>query len=328
MRQRSGRAVGVVLLMWSVLSLSVRGQDPQFTQFFANPLYLAPSYAGASVGQRVLVAYRDQWSSMPQMYRTLSVSYDVNIASLRSGVGVLVLGDLAGSANLGTILAGLVYSYSVAMTPTWSFRPGIGFYFRQQSLNWSKLVWLDQLGDGGPGMTPPGKTQLIDVDFSTSVLFHSPVAWVGANVDHLLRPRQSFYNQKRRFPIRYALFGGYQFVLHSLYRRGVDQSISVTAHAMFDDPTFLFSVGGYWFKSPLLMGVWYRSAPTLEKWTSDALSFMLGYRYNGFQAVYSYDLTVSQLGAASGGSHELSLTYEWKLPQKRRRYKAPVCPPY
>ena len=40
-------------------------QDPQFTQFFANPIYIAPSYAGASTGQRVIVSYRDQWSVIP-----------------------------------------------------------------------------------------------------------------------------------------------------------------------------------------------------------------------------------------------------------------------
>ena len=54
-------------------------QDPQFTQFFANPIYIAPSYAGASTGQRVIVSYRDQWSVIPNTYRTMSASYDVNI---------------------------------------------------------------------------------------------------------------------------------------------------------------------------------------------------------------------------------------------------------
>ena len=95
--------VAVAVLLLSSVSF-VRGQDPQFTQFFANPLYIAPSYAGASQGHRAVLSYRDQWSMVPNMYRQLSVSYDVNIASLRSGFGIFALGDLAGDGLLGVLI--------------------------------------------------------------------------------------------------------------------------------------------------------------------------------------------------------------------------------
>ena len=44
--------------------------------------------------------------------------------------------------------------------------------------------------------------------------------------------------------------------------------------------------------------------------------------------VYSYDLTVSTFTPSTGGSHEISLTYEAKIKPKQRKYRAPVCPPY
>jgi len=45
------------------------GQDPQFTQFYANPLYLAPSFAGATQQDRITAVYRNQW---PELNNVLS----------------------------------------------------------------------------------------------------------------------------------------------------------------------------------------------------------------------------------------------------------------
>ena len=48
-------------------------QDPQFPQFYSSPLYLAPSFAGATDGGRVILNYRDQW---PQL---LPFQWDIGI---------------------------------------------------------------------------------------------------------------------------------------------------------------------------------------------------------------------------------------------------------
>lgn len=324
---------GVLAVLLLGTLVEARGQDPQFTQFFANPLYLAPSYAGASQGHRAVLSYRDQWSFVPNMYRQLSVSYDVNIASLRSGVGVFVLGDVAGDGFLGTILAGLVYSYSVEMTPEWSFRPGIGLYYTQLGVNYSRLVFGDQLNTDPVSpetVQTAGKGTVFDIDFSTSVLFHSANSWAGFTMDHILRPKNSFYDKSQRKDFKFTLFGGHRFVIHQLYRRGVDQSVTVTGTLRNQGKHFQLDIGGYWFRYPLIVGVWYRGLPFIKEtyFGSDAVSFMAGCRFNAFQVVYSYDLTVSTLTPASGGSHEISLTYEAKVKKKKRGYRAPVCPPY
>lgn len=320
------------ILLSCVFPTQARAQDPQFTQFFANPIYIAPSYAGASLGHRVVTSYRDQWSVMPNMYRTLSVSYDVNIASLRSGMGLFVLGDLAGDGNLGTILGGAVYSYSVELTPSWSFRPGIGFYVRHNSINYSKLTWGDQLTTDPPNPTTmqnTGKKGVFDIDVSASLLFHSADAWVGASWDHMLRPKSSFYGDGARIPFRFSVFGGYRFVIASLYRRGIDQSLSLATHARLQGRFSQLDFGGYWFKYPVLLGIWYRGLPLVKDYLgSDALAFMIGCRFNSFQMTYSYDLTVSNLTPRTGGSHEITLTYESKITPKKRRYRPPTCPPY
>ena len=307
-------------------------QDPQFTQFFANPIYIAPSYAGASTGQRVIVSYRDQWSVIPNTYRTMSASYDVNIESLRSGIGVFALGDLAGDGRLGTIIAGLNYSYSIPLNSKLNLRPGIGFFFRNHSLDYDRLIWGDQLVNtprSSTTMQSIGKSSVYDIDISTSILLHTAAWWVGGTWDHMLRPRISFYSEKARIPFRFSVFGGYRFVIRSLYRKGIDQSFSLAGNARIQGKFSQAEIGGYWYKNPLMLGLWYRGIPLVKDYNgSDALAFMIGVRFSRAQVVYTYDLTVSKLGSGSGGSHEISLTYEMPLIQRGRRYKPLQCPPY
>lgn len=55
----------------------VQAQDPLFSQFYANPLYLAPSFTGAgNKGTRVALNYRDQWPAVPRAFTTYSFSFD------------------------------------------------------------------------------------------------------------------------------------------------------------------------------------------------------------------------------------------------------------
>ncbi|PIE84364.1 MAG: hypothetical protein CSA07_02355 [Bacteroidia bacterium] len=325
--------VSLLVVLFGGVFSRVSAQDPQFTQFFANPLYMSPSYAGASQGHRFVMSYRDQWAAVPNLFRTLSASYDINVPSLRSGFGVFVLGDLAGDGLLGTVRGGVVYSFSVPMTSTWSFRPGLGVYFQQRSLNYSKLIWGDQLS-GGSEINPssvshPGKNSDYGVDASSSVLFHTADAWVGASWDHMLKPKDSFFGQDYRTPWKWTVHGGYRFVLRSSYRRGVDQSITVASNVRFQGRFSQAELGGYWFMYPLLLGVWYRGIPLVKNYFgSDAIAIMAGLRFAKIQLAYSYDMTVSKLGPASGGSHEISFTYETPRAQPRRRYKAIICPPF
>ncbi|MFN5910373.1 MAG: type IX secretion system membrane protein PorP/SprF, partial [Bacteroidota bacterium] len=65
----------LALLMLSALSGSF-AQDPTFTQFYANPLYLNPAFAGSHGCPRFALNYRNEWPSLTGNYVTYSASYD------------------------------------------------------------------------------------------------------------------------------------------------------------------------------------------------------------------------------------------------------------
>ena len=52
-----------------------QAQDPEFTQYYANPLFLNPAFAGSDRCPRMVMSYRNQWPAMSGNYVTQAVSY-------------------------------------------------------------------------------------------------------------------------------------------------------------------------------------------------------------------------------------------------------------
>ena len=82
------------------MSLSTKAQDVHFSQYYANPLYLNPSFAGSIVCPRIVANFRDQWPAISGTYVSYSASYDQHFDVLSGGVGVLFLGDRAASGTV------------------------------------------------------------------------------------------------------------------------------------------------------------------------------------------------------------------------------------
>ena len=99
----------VTLAALAIIGLQAKGQDPQFSQFYASPLYLGPSMAGAGESSRVILNYRDQWPKLSGRYITYALSFDHFIHRYKSGVGLLLLHDNAGKGKLTTTQIGLNY---------------------------------------------------------------------------------------------------------------------------------------------------------------------------------------------------------------------------
>ncbi len=323
------------ILIFSFLGILSKAQDPQFTQFYASPLYLAPSYAGGTPGQRVVANYRNQWSIVPGTFQTFSLSYDHNFPHFKSGLGLLLLRDVAGDGRLGSTLAGIVYSYDITPHPDFHIRPGIGFYYVQQSIDYARLIFGDQFQfdvDPGSPLIPTsqalGNRDVRDIDVTTSLLVYSDNLWLGATWDHMLRPERTFYGDDARTPSKFSIYGGARIVLRGIILRPIEESITPAFNLKFQGYSKQLDLGLYWYREPFVFGTWYRGIPLGKKYPgSDAVAFLFGYKLDEWSVAYSYDFTVSRLGFGSGGSHEIALIYTFKV-KTRKRYRAIPCPTF
>ena len=83
-------------------------------------------------------------------------------------------------------------------------------------------------------------------------------------------------------------------------------------------------IGAYYNRNAFVMGLWYRGIPLIKTSSvssNDAIIFLVGLKTNGTKIGYSYDITISKLAGDTGGSHEISLVYEYPYKKKRRRNK-------
>ena len=319
-------------ILFCIINTISFSQDPTFSQFYANALYLAPSFAGATEEYRLAINYRNQWPAIPGVFHTYSISFDKALVNFNSGIGVLATYDVAGSGDLSTTNIGLLYSYDFNINESWHIRPGINFKFTYLGLNIYKLVFASQMTGSGtvPTVYPPPFDNVADVDFATSGLVYNDRIWAGFTLDHLLNPRQSFYGNESRLPIKYNLFGGIQILRRTRLKQTLQEVLSIAINIQKQAKFYQTDIGLYYYREPLIFGVWYRGIPFATTQAGDAVIGLIGVKTKQLHLGYSYDFTISNLITSTSGSHEVSLVYEFNslsLGQKRR-IRAIPCPEF
>ena len=314
-------------IMLVLVTGNVSAENPQFSQYYATPLLIAPSFAGNSLGSRAFISYRDQWARLPGSYVTYSAAIDNNFYSINSGFGLVVMRDVAGSARLGTTSATGMYSYRFNITDDWRIRPGISFAVKQRSLQYSKAIWPDQISDTGiDGNTiEPPYDPYNFIDASSSVVVYNRQLWLGLCVDHLLRPNTSFARLDAPAHMQWSQFGGINFPVTNSVGK-VPEIITLNYLFKMAADFRQLDVGLNWYRAPLLLGFAWRGLPASEYPSYDCLIFTIGMAFNNMAIGYSYDFTVSKLGALTGGSHEITLSFSFNEGNKTHRQGAIPCP--
>jgi type IX secretion system PorP/SprF family membrane protein len=333
MVQRLVKRLSYLVILLFIFIADSLGQDPTFSQFYANKLYLSPSFAGATEQYRYTMNYRNQWPAVPGVFNTYCISFERALPNFNSGIGVLATYDVAGSGNLSTTNIGLLYSYDFNINKTWHIRPGVNFKFYYLGLDINKLIFNSQITSSGttPSVNPPPFNKVADVDFATSALVYNDRIWGGFTLDHLLVPKTSFYGDDATVPIKFNLYGGVQIIKNTRLRQKMHEILSVAVNFQTQGKFTQTDVGLYYFKSPLVFGLWYRGIPFATSQAGDAIIGLVGIKTNNLSIGYSYDFTISSLIGSSGGSHELSFIYEFNnlsLGAAKKRIRAIPCPEF
>ena len=134
----------IILFIWG----TGQAQDPQFSQFYANPLYLNPALAGFIDCGRVNLNYRNQWPALSNAYITYSASYDQNIPGINSGFGILAMSDRQGDGALVRNSIAGFYSYHLRVSEPLVLSFGVEGRYYQETLDWGKLIFADQISFG------------------------------------------------------------------------------------------------------------------------------------------------------------------------------------
>lgn len=317
------------------LALTVKAQDAAFSQFYANPMYLNPAYAGNTECGRLNMNYRNQWPSVSNAYVTYSLAYDQSLAAINSGYGLMVMNDQQGDGAYNRTAFNAYYSYQLRLTSSTNLSFGVRGAYYQENLAWEKLTFADQINpvsgtiNNNSNETPPDNNQISTVDFGAGLLFgYEDAFFAGVAADHLTQPQLGFYEtESLPLDLKLTVHAGTVINLtQGGFGRYRQDDITVEPNLMFVNQGIFsqLNAGVYVNIYPFVFGGWFRHA--FEN--IDAAMLLVGINYNNFRIGYSYDFTLSEIGANTGGAHEISLAWDFcifKAPKKRsiRTIKSP-----
>lgn len=318
------------------LFFNTKAQDPHFTQFYANPLYLNPAFAGAYKCPKFTLNYRNQWPGIPtptggSAFATYSASYDQSVDALGGGLGMLVMSDQAGGGILTTLEVSAIYSYHLTISREFSLLVGFQGTYRQRSLDKAQLTFGDQI-DPALGFVYTTQEQLnqwADVvrypDFSAGFLGFGEKFYFGGAFHHITTPDDSYLltttANSSSLPMKITLHAGATLPIGGS-RSGTSLSPGLLFQTQggFTQLNYLFSITA----NNLVGGLSIRHSFQ----NADAVTVLLGYQLDKLRMGYSYDYTINGLGGSSGGAHEVSIAYQLNCKPKKKKFKTINCPKF
>ena len=326
------RLFALLAIAFFTLLQTAQAQDPAFTQFYANPLYLNPAMAGSATCPRISMNHRNQWPNLKGFYVTNSISFDQNVEALQGGVGLQIINDIEGEGALNNTQVNVMYSYEMQASREVTVLTGIQASYQQRALDKTKLHFGDQI-DPNYGFVYPTQenvSQFADnisyADVSLGLMAFTEKHFIGLAVHHLTEPDDAFI-ATNSLPRRLTIHAGSNFPVGKARRLGLilnEPFITPNILYMSQNGAKQLNVGLSLTNQSVSGGLYFRNNFS----NSDAILIVLGYTTNGIRLGYSYDYTISELIGTSGGAHEVSLSIQLPCKDKRKKLKALKCPKF
>jgi len=331
-----------ILIPILLLSVSkVSAQDPHFAQFYSNPIYLNPAFAGANICPRIALNFRDQWPSIQNTFITYSASYDQHFDKIAGGIGVLAFGDRQGDGGMINVYsAHVMYSFRAKISKQFQMRFALQAGYQQKGLNWDKLIFGDMI-DPRYGFvlqpnneTMPLKTTTHIFDMAAGFIGYTEYLYFGMAAHHFTRPHEGFAfvkdEEASQLPVRWTgHIGAYIDIKRKSKMERSFGDISISPNIIYQQQmTFHYlNTGMYLNFYPFTVGLWLRNS-FVKNDPIDALVFLVGVQYDMLKIGYSYDISLGKKSDLTGGAHEVSVQFMLNCPEKVKKIKDLNCPSF
>jgi type IX secretion system PorP/SprF family membrane protein len=336
------RIIVVFICLASLVPDTTQAQDPEFSQFYAAPLYLNPAFAGSARCPRIGLNYRNQWPALSKTFITYAAAYDQHVDAVSGGLGLLVMNDKAGEGTLNTTNISGIYAYQLNLSRDFSIRLGLQATWVQKKLDWDKLYFGDMI-DPRYGYvyqtqeTRPDQSRSF-ADFSAGILAYSSKVYGGVAVNHLTQPDEAFIVEgSSELPMKITAHIGAMLPIGDtkVYKYAAtnrDEGTYISPNILYQQQASFnqLNLGVYVLKSPIIGGLWYRGNFGKESFiSSESFIALIGVQKGLFKFGYSYDVTVSKLtNNATAGSHEISFGMQFECRPKKKRFRTISCPSF
>lgn len=285
-------------------------QAPIFTNYNNSYTYINPGFAGMSEGVNVLGLYRMQWAGFTDTEgnkiapSTLLITGDMPIRALGGGISVSVLNDQLGFEKNTNV--GLGYSYHLDMGGS-TMGLGVSVTLLNRTVDFGSLV-PGQTGD--PLLNQLGEESGMLVDVSVGAFWQIPESfYVGVSAINLLNTTGKALGDEQTaasFSTDRTLYfvAGYPFLFESMPSFKFIPSVNVMTNLSSAQLNAGVKVV---YNDLLSLGVNYRP--------QESVGLTVGLSIKDFVIGYAYD--INTMGYNIPGSHEIALSYCFKLEMNR-----------
>lgn len=334
----------LVLLLITAWTLGgathLRAQDPNYSQFFSNPLYYNPAYTGISQGFKARFDYRKQWPNLLNDFKTYNFNADISIREFpgSGGLGVIFNKDKAGAGYLETATAGLLTAVRVRLSENVFTQLGIMSSFVQKQVDWERFIFTDQIDPRygyiyETGFIPPGEGRVAYPDFSAGSLIRfvqtthgntNIIGTFGGAVHHVFKPNETFFEQSSPLPRKIIMHADLIFESEG-YSRQLNysrQKTTIYNTRKFNPGMYyikqgefqMYSFGMNAYYKTLYGGLWYRNHD-FDFVNAESIVVMLGINtifndVSRLKIIYSYDIALDNALVKTGGAHEIAILIE------------------
>jgi type IX secretion system PorP/SprF family membrane protein len=329
-----------LFILLFIVSKGLQAQDVQYSQFYANPLFLNPAFAGSTEMTRVGANFRNQWPALDESFVAYTAYVDIFSERFQSGFGLIVTGARESFTQSQINEVGLVYSYRLRLGENRYLHAGAQGSFVSRDVLFDRVVLGTQLDIdkgiiiGQPGGGFEGDSQQRTADLHSGLLYYDSKFWLGISAFHLFTPEISYLEADgNQLPIKYSAHGGVKFGLSPgnindfFNNTNQERSLSIAFNYKSQGVYSQLDLGTEFYFEPIVLGVWYRGLPTKYSLpNNEALIGLLGIELeSGLDLGYSFDFSISKLGFSnSGGAHEISMRYTFSSKDPRKKYYAPL----
>jgi type IX secretion system PorP/SprF family membrane protein len=276
-------------------------QDPQFTQYMFNNLYLTPAYAGVDGVTQLTAFHRSQWLGYESSFgdggapTTQMINFTTPIYKLHSGFGAYINRDQLGPQNNLEVQG--MYAYHIGIKDS-KLSLGIKLGIYSVTVNGNYYRWIH---DNDP-LIVSGKESQVRPDLGVGAFYRAEKYYAGFSVNHLLKSEFDFGKDSARNALEnhMNITGGY------FYEVNFDLKLNPTFLVKTDLKEYSFDIGIIaTLKDKMWAGISFRQ--------SEAANVLLGYSFlkeNTLKFGYSIDVIVKDKEAKENFSHELMLSYQ------------------
>lgn len=279
-------------------------QDPEFSQYMFNPLYINPGYAGSRGVMNGALVARRQWVGFNGAPNTIAFAVNAPTKKGKVGIGLEVVADQIGPKH--TSAAYLDYAYRMNLGRG-KLAFGLGAGVVSYRVNWAEVDYKDQ----GDAYAQLGSTSITKPDFKFGFYFNNKHFYIGGSATHL--------NQEAYTVVKDSLTFSAKMTTHNFLTFG--RAFQLSENVLFSPSVMLRSAKGvrqgnadlnlnFKFRETLWLGVSLRSEKSLVALVQYNIT-------NAFKVGYSYDLTMSRLRTYQSGTHEIVLGFDLNLFQSQ-----------